>query len=85
MSDPSPVSFDHCDTTRTCPACGETLKSYDTDHLRVLACLGCAWAMANDRVPNGGLWLPKLGDDRQEHARLADAFRECDKGTRHDT
>ena len=82
MSDPTRafVSFDHCDETRTCPTCGDTLKSYDKYAGRVLACLGCTWVIANASVPAGGLWLPRLLEDRAEHARLAAAFCESDNG-----
>ena len=76
----SPVSFDDCDATRTCPTCGDTLKSYDKGAARVLACLNCFFTIANASVPAGGMWLPRLAADREEHARLAAAFRDFDKG-----
>ena len=76
----SPVSFAQRAATRTCPACGDTLKSYDHDGRRVLVCLGCAWGIANESVPPGGLGLPKRGDGRQEQVRGASASSRSDKG-----
>jgi rubredoxin len=76
----APDPFDHYDTTRTCPACGDTLKSYDKYQGRVLACLGCTWTFANALVPPGGRWLPGLADDRAEHARLEAEFTADEKG-----
>jgi hypothetical protein len=64
----------------TCPACGDTLKSYDKHDFRVLACLGCSWTIVNAPTPSSALWLPRLAEDRREHARLAAAFTASEKG-----
>jgi hypothetical protein len=32
--------------------CGDPLRAYEKYDMRILACLGCFWAIANDSVPS---------------------------------
>jgi hypothetical protein len=66
--------FDHFDETRTCPVCNSTLKCYAKYDVRVLACLSCPWATANDTVGSAGVLLRELAQDREVHAQLERAF-----------
>ena len=76
------ATFDHCNETRTCPACGGTLKAYaDGAGARLLACMGCAWGIATFEfvVPRNYIppaMLEQVATDRDEHGRLESAFRE---------
>jgi hypothetical protein len=64
--------FNHYDVIRTCPACEGTLRAYVDRRRRLLACLGCTWAIPNDVMAVGV--DRQLAADRREYAELERAF-----------